>query len=400
MTIRKIALALALAALVALAIPGVALANFGPHGNYILDTDACAGCHRAHTSVSSITWGNNQGSALLVTSASQLWQFCYACHDGASQGADTNVQDGVYEGTLYGTQGDPLNSGGFEYVGADLPVTSTHVYQGSSWGAYGGGYFGQGISGADGQIPGAQIGESEQIKMDCGSCHDPHGSANYRLLRASVNGNVVGGYTPAEDPRPWVRSVEPGFPADGFRLRTAYPAYQPSYTEPMYAKGYDPADSTTIDSATGMSGWCSGCHSTYMGSGVYNAGDGHGLATRHRHPMNVELDNYSATYAGTPLAVGSLADNGLPIAHDLGTANDDELSDWIECLTCHRAHGTAAVMEGFAERGVLEDPVTGLSTGSYRVVDIDGTARNIFVASDSALLRRDNRGVCEGCHNK
>lgn len=401
MQIRKITLALALAALVALALPAVATANFGPHGNYLLDTDACAGCHRAHTSVSSITWTNESGterSALLTTSATELWQFCYACHDATSQGADTNVQDGVYEGTLYGDQGAVLNSGGFEYLD-NAPVTSTHVMNGASWGAYGGGFNGGGEVGANGQIPGADVGESVPIKMDCGSCHDPHGSANYRILKSYVNGNAVGGYVPSGDPTDpnpdgWVQSVEEGWPAGGFRLHTEYPDYVPSYTTPMYAKGYDMLTNAE-NPAKGMSGWCSGCHSTYMTeSSVYNSGDGSGLKTRHRHPMNVEMANYEGPM---DLAIGALDDAGIPLAHDLGAngviANED--TDWIECLTCHRAHGTAATMEGYAALGTQEP-----ATGAYSVLDTDGVARNLFVASDSALLRRDNRGVCEACHNK
>ena len=42
-----------------------------------------------------------------MTSATEMWQFCYACHDATSQGADTNVQKGIYEGTLYGSTMPP-----------------------------------------------------------------------------------------------------------------------------------------------------------------------------------------------------------------------------------------------------------------------------------------------------
>ena len=56
MKTKRIALALVLVAAMFLLVPAVALANFAIHGNYVTDTDACAGCHRAHTSVCSITW--------------------------------------------------------------------------------------------------------------------------------------------------------------------------------------------------------------------------------------------------------------------------------------------------------------------------------------------------------
>jgi hypothetical protein len=130
MKTKKLFLAIVFVALAALALPTAAFANFAIHGNYVTDTDACAGCHRAHTSVSTITWtdttlpNGQEHSALLVTSATEKWQFCYACHDATSQGADTNVQQGIYEGTLVDNiSGGTLNGGGFETVGpAYTPV--------------------------------------------------------------------------------------------------------------------------------------------------------------------------------------------------------------------------------------------------------------------------------------
>jgi len=62
----------------------------------------------------------------------------------------------------------------------------------------------------------------------------------------------------------------------------------------------------------------------------------------------------------------------------LGTNTEpDYTKGFPGCLTCHVAHGTSAAMEGYATQ-----------------VTVDGTA------IDSALLRLDNRGVCEICHNK
>jgi len=430
---KRIALLFAVAMLAILLVPTLAFANFGPHGSYVSDTDACAGCHRAHTSVSSITWtdqANNDHSALLVSSATTLYEFCYACHDATSQGADTNVQEGIYEGTLYGDTGGTLNGGGFESFGGTATVTSTHMFTGASWGAYGGGYTGMGLAGADGEYtsltdpPDAQTGESVQIQMDCGTCHDPHGSSNYRVLKAYANGNYVGGYTDSGDPEnpnpdPFVWSNETGYPAAGFKLHTEYPNYIPNYTSPLYAKGYDVnAQTGALNQAKGMSGWCVGCHSSYMtwgttasslgGGGVreytksdgttytseawtYNAGDGGQLALRHKHPINVELSTYNAADKASMIITAQV----LPLANNFPAAavgngtNAADSTDWIECLTCHRAHGTSAIMTGFAT-----------ADGSRSIVGTDGLPHNVFVASDSALLRLDNRGVCQVCHNK
>ena len=406
-TTRKLVLTLAIVALAALFVPTAAFANFAIHGNYVNDTDACAGCHRAHTSVSSITWQDaavpaNNHSGLLVSSATSMYEFCYACHDTQGYSADTDVRDGVYYGTANGKTGAILNGGGFESFDG-VAVTSKHVYSGTSWGAYGGGYAGAGKVGADGQIVGENQGESNQIKMDCATCHDPHGSSNYRILKAYVNGNYVGGYQPSADPQNptpdgFVSSVETGWPDQGFKLHKPYPAYQPNYTTPMYAKGYDRLASGAagaVNPAKGMSGWCSGCHSTYLGdstqvftkadgtqyqslASTYNAGDGAGLALRHKHPINVPLSAYNAADKASMITTDALV---LPLANDLsekGTPKKSD-SDWIECLTCHRAHGTAAVMKGEAAKSTVLPFVS---------------------ATPSALLRLDNRGVCEACHNK
>ncbi len=420
---RRILFLVAVAAFVAV-LPAGAWANFAIHGNYTTDTDACAGCHRAHTSYSSVTWtdqlGNDQ-SALLVGASSEIWEFCYVCHGADAPGADTNVEDGVYEGTLYGETGKTLNGGGFGRPGfEDGTWTSTHMSEGS-WGAFGGG-----ITGMD--VDSYALGMGPEVRMGCGACHDPHGSPNYRILKSSLTvGDYsvdVGGYGPGgtaldPDPNGFVSSVETGFPQGGFRLHTAYPAYQPNYTRAMYAKGYDqPLMDVTdgaagLNSSKGMSGWCSGCHTQYSAynnavapsrgatvaasfATTYAAGEWAGapsnLMLRHRHPMNVELDNYQGPDRDMLLGAIPSLEPTLPVAHAFSERGNPapQASDWIECLTCHRAHGTRSEMTGFASEAGMES-----------LVDQDGNKTNPYVGNEvSALLRVDNRGVCEGCHNK
>lgn len=406
---------LVLAMGLALALPSMAMANFAIHGNYAEDTDACAGCHRAHTSVSTITWTNTadpaeQRSALLVTTATTMQEFCYACHDATGQGANTNVEQGVYESDT-GDPTDPnviggdLNGGGFEEF-QGMSVTSTHVTNGSSWGAYGGGYYGQADVGADGQNPEANLGETVPIVMDCATCHDVHGTSNYRLLKSVVFGNTVGGYVPSADPQDphpnaWVQSVEEGWPDGGFRLSTPYPNYKPNYTAARYAKGYDVVDGVTgaINDAKGMSGWCAGCHATYINDSgnsdnefaAYNAGDGMGFLVRHRHPVNTEMANYLGPDASNMI----IETQQLPLGHDLSEtvtgadAPDNADTDWVDCMSCHRAHGTSAAMEGWAnEKADFEND------------EIPSFIANSGTGVPSALLRLDNRGVCQSCHNK
>jgi cytochrome c553 len=401
-TVKKIYWILIAAALIAVvAAPGVALANNGPHGSYIMNTDACAGCHRAHTAPSSITWVDSQDqvkSALLLTDASEVYLFCLTCHDSTSQGADTNVLDGVYEGTAYGTQNAAMISGAFgrEDVGGSGPglydgsghrVTSTHTMNGQSWGAWGGGSFGATKTiDATGNYP-SLLGTGTKIVMDCGSCHDPHGSSNYRILKDVVNGVPVGGYTGTDPenltPTPFVLSSEQGFPTGGFLLHVPAAGYKPNYTVAQYSKG----PGTGAEQASkGMVGWCISCHTVYASlESTYNAGDGFGFVDRHRHPMNVSLDKY---FGPRPLTTPSAIT--LPLAHDFGEITN-ESTDFVECLTCHNAHGASTIMTGFANVANQLDPVA--DSGSTFGGGVDPT-------TDSALLKLNNRGVCEECHNK
>jgi predicted CXXCH cytochrome family protein len=420
-TLLFVAAVLALAVIV---VPSVALANAGVHGNYQMNTDQCAGCHRAHTAPSPTTWvdGNNQTrSALLLGNYTELYQFCLTCHGASAQGADTNVEEGVLEtrlgtGVSYGTPGAALISGPFgvpypvpdangDYYSVDYAnrrVTSKHDYFGGSWGAYGGGSYGTtasvGYTGSS--VPSIGVG-SALIKMDCGTCHDVHGSSNYRLLKDKVYNVTTGGYDSSDNPMGFVQSVEEGFPVGGFRLHEDAIAngYKPNYTSPRYAK---PPTSTVSPSAPdyyrGMSGWCAGCHTFYMGErGVsdasqYNAGDFFGNITRHRHPINVPLSNFAGPRS---LVVTS---NPLPLAHDASergaAAPTNTSGDWVECLTCHSAHGTTAIMTGYAN---VADPTAQVPDSG------DG---GVSPTDDSALLRAaensggNNRYVCEACHNK
>jgi hypothetical protein len=402
----------------------MALANNGPHGGYLADTDMCAQCHRAHTAPSSITWTDNQGAqknALLLTDSQQGYLFCLACHDDASQGADTNVMGGTYQGTAYGSQDATMLSGPFGSVREDLPsgamydqngnaVTSAHLMTGGSWGAYGGGLYGVDSTEltATSDPLGTTIqlyGTGNKIVMSCVTCHDPHGSSNYRILKDVVNGNTVGGYDGSASgtdpfghaysaqnpkPNPYVISNEVGFPQGGFQLHVSYlTTYTPNYTVANYAIP------VTGDTSKGMTGWCVGCHTTYNiaartsgniitdSTSKYDAGDGLGLVDRHRHPMNVPLSNYAGAQA-----LVTDASLGLPVDHPATEKLGGKVytsADWVECLTCHNAHGSVATMTGWSDLSTL-----GSGDLGYRGV----------MPVDSNLLKLNNRAVCERCHNK
>jgi hypothetical protein len=362
------------------------------------------------------------------------------CHGSAGLGADTNVWDGVFQARdgdnsgdhVYNTDGELLNGGGFNptmYPTQHYPGAVTWV----AWGA--------GNNGRDGII---SMG-GEKVDISCTVCHDTHGSSNYRLLKDVVVGvsplgiyptdMAVGGYdVDGVTPTPYVISAEHGYPETGWpkgsARMTLYETYFPDFTTPMYAKA--PAD----DPTKGISGWCQACHTQMntagdsgnvfdangsafnadgsynalgedgLGTGfqdylaeVYDANDGFGLVERHRHPTNVEMSLFQG--GGSPLAYG-----GVPLAHDPGEGNaggtpTDASTDWVDCLSCHVAHGSGATMAGYASVANTQDMLPNSGT---KTVQIDA---NTIVSVGSvppdygnALLRLDNRGVCQACHNK
>ncbi len=236
---------MALFSLSTLFLAGTALADNGPHGGYTATTDACAGCHRAHTAPS---------ANLLLDAVPGL---CYTCHGNAGAGADTNVVSGLYlerdietETPAEGVHNQGLRGGGFQTalmdtdaltatVAVAMPTTSSHLADGSTGTAWGNGainaVFDPGVAG---------------FGLSCVSCHDPHGGGTYRILRP---------------------------------IPTDSGAAAPSVVADEVAKNYtvtDPANDYMSEDyglrGSQIGSWCSQCHTRYLatsGSGHTDSGD-------------------------------------------------------------------------------------------------------------------------------
>jgi len=243
-TVISLIVLLALALLPATA----ARADNGPHGGYTATTDACAGCHRAHTG----------GAARLLVSP--VPGLCFTCHGSAATGADTNVEDGVYverdgntePGVGEGFVNYGLKAGGFVNALMDTdwdnaatvsPTTSNHTVDGTPGTMWGNGAIGSGA----GQL---------NVSLSCVSCHDPHGGASttggptYRLLRAiPTDSGAASGVDVPDEANKWY-SVQ--------NLNNHY-----------FGENYG-----TIGPV--LSNWCAQCHTRHAapsGSGSTNSGD-------------------------------------------------------------------------------------------------------------------------------
>lgn len=360
-----------------------ARADGGPHqvavnsGTTGLSGD-CAGCHRAHTA---------QATDLLKAALPGL---CLTCHDGT--GATTDVVNGIQ--FVPDGAGDPtgqvlgaLRGGGFSYalidsgnaarliasgrflgkvgvlaVGSRQPVTSTHGADGTVWG-----------NGPDGTA-GAGAGPAE---LTCTGCHNPHGNGQYRILLTTPGEDwgalgVPGWQPPANQ----VEVADIANPGGGVRNYTVLPgilatdaaAYLPTqgdywrwrspwnlntgFRDPMQSgwNGISPTNAaanggTPPTNASGlMTAWCVSCHTRY--SGLVNA------------------NGESSSLAPQPDAIFTYR----------------HLTMNVGCLQCHVGHGSNAGMTG---------------AGSFGMSDPAGAP----VPGGSRLLKVDDRGTCQLCHD-
>jgi predicted CXXCH cytochrome family protein len=337
-----------------------------PHGDFSTSPDACAACHRMHTATALNLIKDPSGGGL-----------CKTCHQNGA-GADTDVMNGKYitgsdatpNHAVWGANGGKLLGGGFNYIQSTSTTTSKHR--------------------VDETIvpPGSSTGAS--IAFKCTSCHNAHPDRNhpnqYRLLRVQPNG--VASPIDVAWNGPWT-TAGATVPAASKSDLTANRAY----TEIAYGVGIAtdpnaPIEYTRNYNDTNMAVWCAACHTHYMATwtpgapgtpsayksgDVYNAGDTYGNIARERHSVNTPIVNRAAINGIT-----YNLKSDVPLA-DL-TANGRTNDDLLTCLSCHKAHGSDALMSGDS---VLENRGSVLPNGV-----------------DSMLLRGDRgRRICADCHN-
>jgi predicted CXXCH cytochrome family protein len=297
--------------------------NFGnqnthkTHGNFQNNTNSCANCHSTH---------NGQDEMLLMKSGEK--ELCMSCHDGTMGFYDVTTASGA------GTFDDSHLSSSMHDVDSGLALKAA---------------------------PGA-LNNKETATFECSSCHNPHGSANDRLLKETVIGTTPFAFNP---------TTKVTVPVGTKTINLAL-------TE-------DP-DFAAINAATGTSGlkitesigpkdtldkqyysqFCGACHDDY-------------LAKRSSgRPSNVvKTDTHDYLYSHTT----------------------NSTSTGRNCAACHYAHGTDVTTMVDALGNKVADYTKSVADGGkgWDQAKAESYMKDVSAAG-SSLKKYTNMSVCFACH--
>jgi predicted CXXCH cytochrome family protein len=391
LAIRAVGLAGAVCALWLFLAAIPALADGGPHiaaansGASTLTSDNCASCHRAHTA---------QGPMLLKNAAASVDEFCTTCHGALVTGATTDVESGVQYAPVSpfdenaprsGTELGALRGGGFVTARIDSGNAARILVSGTYWLqkakvrvlAEGEPVTSAHLNLPENGLSAPQVawgnaapndGPGPTVTLGCVTCHNPHGNGKYRILNpipsdgtgplfeATTNASVTdAALPPAGNARNYTVIQAP----NGTLLATeaAAEAGSAGAMAGDYWHVRVPWTSSpgTADAPNGIAGsfnsqitaWCKTCHVQY----------------------------YADTQWFDPNPSG---DTLFKYRHNTTSR--------LACTTCHVAHGSNARMEGgYSSTQQFPDE-------SAPLYSISGTT------GDSRLLKVDNRGTCQLCH--
>ncbi len=421
----------------------------------------CEGCHTMHNSSGNQPM-NKKVAAL--TGVNYLLQgtdqssTCLNCHGSTAAkagGYHVLTTDAVAGGTV------PSNytpGGDFAWVKQTYSWVASYGAAGTSKGER----HGHNINAADYSISAdttltsAPGGTYPAANLACSSCHDPHGK--YRIVDAAgtVQRAVVGGAaagtvgavdvnqslpingsgsygampTATEAVGVYRLLAGPGYLPDSLAGSgvTAFTANPPVAVAPSTYNRSEAATDTRVAYGTGMSEWCSNCHtSIHNSTAAYDAG------TSFIHPASSDsklgatiLGNYnayvnsgnftnSATTAYTsmvPFEEGS-TDRAALALHAVNdgsqTAGADTNSN-VMCLSCHRAHASGwdsmtrwnnkseFLTVGGAYPGAGLSGEAGYGELNHGMTQAEITAT--FYQRPATVYATYQRSLCNKCHAK
>lgn len=311
--------------------------NFGnqnthkTHGNFQNNTNSCANCHSTH---------NGEDEMLLMKSGE--YELCMSCHDG------TMGFYNVTKGSEAGVFDSHEMSASMHAVNSDLAVKAA---------------------------PGA-LNNKSTATFECSSCHNPHGSANDRLLNETVAGKTYGntynvtivGYTETITKTP----LPVGNKAIKLNL----------VEDPAYAD---------INNSSTMSGL-----KITKSNGIYNA-PVTGVITQ-AEVYNSKL-NYSEFCASCHDDYLKNRENGPRADGVHYTHTTNSTKQGRSCTACHFAHGTDITLLKDTAGKTIADLQKPVANGGKGWTEAQAKAYMKDVsAKGSSLKRFTNMAVCWACH--
>ncbi|HEY6007622.1 MAG TPA: cytochrome C [Geobacteraceae bacterium] len=453
MKASKIAVA---AALLTLAASGSAFAYHDGGVAY------CEGCHTMHNSSGNAAMGKG-GNAVKLQGVNYLLQgsdqssTCLNCH--SSTAAKAGSYHILTSDAAAGGQA-PANytpGGDFAWVKETFNWTNSYGGGGTSKGERHGHNINAvdfGIT-ADTTLTYAPGGNYPAANLACSSCHDPHGK--YRIVDAAgtVQRPVVGGSATAT-----AGDVNKSLPIEGSGSYGAMPTateavgvyrllggqgylpdsvagvagIAPFATNPPYAVApstYNRKETTTdtrVAYGTGMSEWCSNCHTN-----IHNSAANYDSGSSFLHPASSDstlgatiLGNYNAYVKSGDFTntVATAYTSMVPFeegtnnraalaAHAVNdgtqTAGADTSSN-VMCLSCHRAHASGwdsmtrwnnkteflTIAGAYPGTGLTGDAGAGQYTGGKTQAEIQAT----FYDRPATAYATYQRSLCNKCHAK
>jgi len=334
-----------------IATPIVALMSIPVMGFHDSGVAHCNGCHTMHNSQDGalVDPDSPNGNAWLLVDATPS-DVCLGCHAeelGAVFWEDVlNPASELGGGNFIFLLEDNINDG---HGGAVEPITGDAA--GHNLDAPG-----HGLA-PDATLSQAPGGSFPAGVLGCTSCHDPHGTEDFRLLYGA--GRTVQDFYTFTNAAPTAEGLPIFFGSESNSNHTAYQG--------------------------GMSAWCGNCH-----------GDFHDNNTQLVHPSGQTLGGTIATtynlyngsddQTGGAVATAYLA--AVPFEDAANTTSSTAgptASSQVSCITCHRAHATSA-------------PDSGRWDFSVTFLHEDGVESNSYPIPNPYNFPQ--KSLCNKCHNQ
>jgi predicted CXXCH cytochrome family protein len=194
---------------------------------------------------------------------------------------------------------------------------------------------------SDGTSPVSPGGTFPSNRMECTSCHDPHGNQNFRLLYGP--GPIMGGLYSFTGGPLLADGIDLAAGAEANSNHTAYKSKVTDWCANCHGNFHENSNNTQFDHPAGKE----------LGSGVVQQYD------RYNGTSNPTGGTHATAYlAALPFEDASVTTTS--------TAGPSVLSK-VMCLTCHRAHATSAPHAGRWDFNVSLLGNDGVISGSYPI---------------------------------